>query len=344
MRLPLFFMITALAAVSLATGCGPKEHARNSNPAEALPPAQARVAQVQSGKLPIAEEVVGTVRAKLRATLEAKVSGRIQELPVRLGQTVKAGDLIARLGAAEIRARLDQAQAALQQTERDYQRLKTLFEQQAAARAEYDAAESRYSMAKGAVAEARAMMAYVGIQAPFDAVVTRKYTEVGDFAAPGKPLVDIEDPAALQLVADIPEALAGRITLDSRMTIRADGVPEEISGTVSEIAPAADPLSRTVQVKLDLPPGAKARPGQFARLSVPLGETEALRVPGTAVVKRGQMELAFVADANTARLRLIKTGRRTRTDVEIVSGLDAGERVVVEGASQLVDGQRLEVK
>lgn len=328
----------------LATGCGPKEHAKKSHTTDSLPPVQARVAAVESRKLPISEEGMGTIRAKLRATLEAKVSGRIQELPVRLGQSVKAGDLIARLDAAEIRARFDQAQAALQQSERDYQRLKSLFEQQAAARADYDAAESRLSMAKGAVAEARAMMAYVEIHAPFDAVVTRKHAEVGDFAAPGKPLVDIEDPAALQLVADVPEALAGRIALDSKMSIRGDGYREEIVGTVSEIAPSADPLSRTVQVKLDLPPGAPARPGQFARLSVPLGESDTLRIPATAVVRRGQMEIAFVVDSDTARLRLIKTGRRTGEYVEVVSGLDAGDRVVAEGVEQLVDGRRLELR
>ena len=129
--------------------------------------------------------MVGTVRAKLRATLEAKLSGRIDKMPVLLGQTVKAGQLVAHLDAAEIKARLEQAEAGLQQAERDWKRTSALFDQQAATRSDYDAAESRYQVAKAALAEAQAMMGYVEVLAPFDGVVTKKWADAGDLAAPG---------------------------------------------------------------------------------------------------------------------------------------------------------------
>lgn len=331
----------SVSCITLAIGCGPKERAAHA-PAITPPAVRVSVVEARPRPLPMFEEVAGTIRARVRATLEAKVSGRIEELPVRLGQAVKAGQLVARLDAAEIRARLDQAQAALQQAEQDWRRQKSLYEQQAASRSEYDAAQARYAMAQGAAEEARAMGAYVEIHAPFNAVVTRKFVEVGDLAAPGKPLVEIEDADALQLDADVPEALAGQIHLDSLLTLTASG--QAIEGTVSEIAPAADPASRTVRVKLDLPPKAPARSGQFARLRVPLGEREALRIPAGAVVRRGQMEIVFVARDGTAHLRLIKTGRRAGEDVEVVSGLEPGDQVVVEGVSQLIDGQPLVLK
>lgn len=334
------------AALVLA-GCGKRE-AGGEAAAPNLPSIPVRVQTVQSKKLPAVEEVVGTVRAKTRATLEAKVSGRIVQLPVVLGQKVKAGDVVALLDAAEIKARLDQAQAALQQAERDWKRLSALFGQQAITRSEYDAADARYEVAKAGVAEAKAMMAYLTVPAPFDGVVTRKWAEAGDLAAPAKPLVDIEDPAALQMEADVPEAIAGLIRAGSQMTIRVEAVAGSLSGTVSEIAPSADPISRTFRVKLDLPdaPAASSdrasRPlmsGQFARLLVPVGETTSLRVPGSAVVQRGQMEIVFVAANQRANLHLVKTGRRLDGEIEILSGLDDGDAVVVEGAAQLADGQ-----
>ncbi len=304
-----------------------------------MPVVAVRTQPVESRKFASTEEVVGTVRAKLRATLEAKVSGRISDMPVVLGQQVKAGQLLARLDAAEIKARLEQAQAGLEQAEREWKRNSSLLEQKAVTRSDYDAANSRYLMAKAAVAEAQAMMAYVEVLAPFDGVVTKKWVDMGDLASPGKPLVEMENPLALQVEADVPEAIGSSIQSQARMAIRVDSLKDELSGTVSEMAPTADPLSRTFRVKLDLPNTAGLRSGQFARLLVPVGESVSMRVPDSAVLQRGQMELVFAVENQRARLHLVKTGRHIDSQREILSGLDTGDAVVVEGAAQLVDGQ-----
>jgi len=330
----------ALAAVlALLAGCGRKHETADLKSAPILPVIPVRVIKAESKKLAAREEVVGTVRAKLRATLEAKLSGRIQQMPVRLGQTVKAGQLIASLDAAEIKARLEHAQAGLQQAEREWNRAKALFDQQAATRSEYDAANSRYLLAKAASAEASAMLGYVEIHAPFDSVVTRKWVDVGDLASPGKALVELEDPAALQLEADIPEAIASRVLLDAKLGILVEGITNGLTGTVSEIAPTVDTTSRTSRVKLDLPNASPVRSGQFARLVVPVGESDSIRVPTSAVLQRGQLEIAFTVTNQIAQLHLLKTGRREGNEIEILSGLDAGDSVVVEGAAQLVDNQ-----
>jgi len=299
---------------------------------------------VENRKSPVLEEVVGTVRAKLRATLEAKASGRITALPVLLGQKVKAGDLVARLDVPEIKARLEQAEASLQQAEQDWNRTQALYQQQAATRAEYDAANSRYLVAKGAVAEARAMVSYIEVLAPFDGVVTRKWADVGDQAAPGKPLISIEDPSHLQLEADVPEAIADKVQEGARMGIRLGQGSEQLIGTVAEIAPIADPASRTFAVKLDLPSGPGLMSGQFARLRVPVGESTSLLVPASAVVVRGQMEIVFAVENQRAHLHLVKTGRSVNGDTEILSGLDPGDAVVVDNAAHLLDGQPVETK
>jgi membrane fusion protein, multidrug efflux system len=337
-------LVALVAALSLLTGCGQKHEVASLKSAPILSVIPVRVIKAESKKLTSHEEVVGTVRAKLHATIEAKLSGRIDQMPVRLGQKVKAGQLIASLNAAEIQARLEHAQAALQQAEREWNRAKALFDQQAATRSEYDAADSRYLLAKAGLAEARAMLGYVEIHAPFDSVVTRKWVDVGDLASPGKALVELEDPAVLQLEADIPETIANRVQLDAHLAILVEGITNGLTGTVSEIAPTVDSTSRTLRVKLDLPDASPVRSGQFARLVVPVGESNSIRVPASAVLQRGQLEVAFAVTNQTAQLHLVKTGRRVGNEVEIISGLDAGDQVVIEGAAQLVDNQPVKIQ
>jgi len=276
--------------------------------------------------------------------LEAKLSGRIDKMPVALGQTVKAGQLVAHLDAAEVKARLDQAEASRQQAERDWKRTSTLFAQQAATRFDYDAAESRYEVAKAAAAEAQAMMGYVEVLAPFDGVVTKKWADVGDLATPGKPLVAIEDPSMFQLEADVPDAIASGIQQNAQLPVQVDSLKGELVGIVREIAPTADPASRTFRVRLDLPQTAGLRSGQFARVVVAVGERSSARVPISAVILRGQLEILFVVTKQRAQLHLVKTGRAIGDEVEVLAGLESGESVVVRGADLLVDGQPVEVK
>jgi len=290
------------------------------------------------------EEVVGTVRAKLRATLEARLSGRIEKMPVLLGDKVKKGQLMALLDAEEIAARLEQAEASLEEADRSLKRAAALFEEQGATRAEYDSAQSRQRIAKGAVAEAKSMMNYVEIVAPFDGVVTKKWVDVGDLAAPGKPLLEVEDPSSLQMEADVPEAIASRIQRGSRLAVSVDAITNALEGIISEIAPSADPASRTFQVKLELPQTAGLMPGQFARLAVPVGERNSVRVPVAAMVHRGQLDIVFSVTNQHAQLHLVKTGRRVGDEIEILSGLDAGATVVISGPDQLTDGQPVEAK
>jgi RND family efflux transporter MFP subunit len=331
------------AGVVFLAGCHKASPGHTATEPE-LPSVQVCTQTVQAKPVVVVEEVVGTVRARLRATVEAKTTGRITDMPVVMGQKVKAGELLARLHAPEIKARLEQAEATLQQAERDSKRLSELFNKNAVARADFEAADTRYRVATGAVAEARAIMSYVEILAPFDGVVTRRWVDVGDQAAPGKPLLDIEDPSQLQLEADVPEAIASRITQDAHMTIRMGQSIGDLSGTIVEIAPVADPVSRTFRVKLDVQASPGLMSGQFARLLVPAGENTSLCVPASAVVQRGQMEILFVVENQRARLHLVKTGWRVNDETEILSGLDSGDLVVVDNPQQLVDGQRLQEK
>lgn len=329
-----------IVAVSIA-GC---RHEGAAPPAETLPVVAVRVQTVQPQQHLAVEEVVGTVRARLRATVEAKVSGRVEQLLVKQGQSVSAGELLAQLDAREMQARLDSARAVREQAEAELKRARSLLDNAALSRAEFDAVQARQRVAEAMVKEMETMLGYARVTAPFAAVVTRKLADVGDLAAPGKALLELEDPSALRLEADVPEALIGRVRLGDKLAAHVATSSAALEGVVSEIAPAADPASRTFLVKLDLPTTTALRSGQFARVAVPVGEISSLRVAASAVVQRGQMELVFVETNRIAQLRLVKTGKRVSGEVELVSGVEAGERVVTEGAAQLRDGQPVEIR
>jgi len=327
---------------AMLAGCGKQPERLEAG--KSLPTATVRVQPIMKKLQQATEEVVGTVRSKQRASLEAKVAGRIAEMPVVAGQAVKTGALIALLDAREIQAKLDQAKAVLVQAKRDHDRFKVLLQQQAVTQAEFDGMEARYLVAEGSVKEAETMLGYARVTAPFDGVVSRKLADVGDLATPGRPLVEIEDPKALRLEADVPEALISHVQQGAKMKVRVSTLKEDLEGLVSEVAPAADPNSRTFLVKLDLPSAPGLRLGLFGRVAVPVGETSQPRVPASALVQRGQMEMVFIVVDGKAQMRLVKSGKRYGDEVELVAGVNPGERVVVEGAEKLLDGQPIEKK
>ena len=239
---------------------------------------------------------------------------------------------------------MDSAEAAQDQAQKDYARIEKLLKSGSSTRQEFDAATTRLRTADAVLVEARTMLQYTEISAPFDGVVTRKLVEVGDLATPGKPLLEMENSSLLRFECEIPEALVDRISMGAGLPVTIDAAGATLTGKVSEIAPSASAGSRTFLVKLDLPPAEKLRAGQFGRVRVPVRERPAVLVGEGAVVRRGQIESVFVVEEGMARLRLVKTGRQMNGRVEVLSGLSGGETVVVHDAHLLKDGAAVEAK
>ncbi len=349
MRGKQFIAVLCAGLMFLAAGCKKgheaPEAARKAG-IESSAAVTVKVAEVASRPMAQAEEVVGTVQAKLRAVIEAKASGRIESMPARLGQAVKQGDLMVQLDAREIQARVDQALATREQAKTDLQRLTALIQQQALTQAEFDAAQARFRVADAALREAETMMGYARVTAPFDGVIVRKMADVGDLAAPGKPLLEMEDSRQMRFVADIPEAFISQVKPGQEMSMQIEPGKQQVIGRVAEMAPTGDPVSRTSRVELDLPDlkSREVRSGSFGRLLVPTREKPMLLVPHASLVSRGQLEILFVVKTNRAELRLVKTGKRVSEGVEILSGLSPEERIVVENAAGLRDGQPVTTK
>lgn len=335
---PTFF---AWSLVLLVGGCGPQPDTASEQTAGQTTRVTAAPAETRT--VWDEEDVVGNVEAAQRAVLSAKVTGVIDTINVAPGARVSRGDVLATIDAREIKARLDQAVAAQEQAQKDFGRIERLLQSGSSTRQEFDATNTRLRTADAALVEARTMLQYTSITAPFDGVITRKLVEVGDLATPGKPLLEMENSSLLRFVAEVPEALVERVQMEAMLPVRVDAAGSVLDARVSEIAPSASAGSRTFLVKLDLPADPKLRAGQFGRLRLPVQERPAVMIPQSALVRRGQVESVFVINNGLARLRLVKSGRNLDGHVEILSGLSGNETVVTTDAALLSDGTPVEV-
>ena len=203
---------------------------------------------------------------------------------------------------------------------------------------------ARIDQAKAEVANAQVFVSYARIISPISGVVVAKHTEVGSTAAPGAPLLTIEDSSRYRLEVAVEESQLGKIRMGQRARVRIDALgADDLEGAVSEVTPAADPMSRSYTVKIDLPARQDLLSGLYGKALFTSGRKQAIVIPHKAVTHRGQLAGVFVVDdAGVARLRLIKTGKTYGENVEALSGLNDGERVVVDGVADVKDGVRIQ--
>jgi RND family efflux transporter MFP subunit len=191
--------------------------------------------------------------------------------------------------------------------------------------------------ARAEVANAQVHFSYARIASPISGIVVTKHTEVGSTATPGAPLLTIEDGSRYRLEVAVEESHFGKIGMGRRARVRIDALGAgDMEGGVSEITPAADPMSRSYTVKIDLPARQGLRSGLYGVARFTSGRKQAMVVLRKAVVERGQLVGVFVVDdASVARLRLVKTGKSYGENVEVLSGLSDGERIVVDGVANV---------
>ena len=198
-------------------------------------------------------------------------------------------------------------------------------------------------MDEAGLREAEAMQSYTLVRAPFDGAVSRRMAEAGDLASPGVPLLELEGTDAFEIEAEMPETATTGLVPGALVDIEVPAAGLTFQGPVAEVAAAAERRTRSVTVKVAVPAGKPVRAGQFARIQVATARAPAILVPAAAVAAVGQIERVFVVGGDgRAVLRLVRTGPRRADRVEVLSGLAAGERVVLS-PGVLRDGRRVEV-
>jgi membrane fusion protein, multidrug efflux system len=202
---------------------------------------------------------------------------------------------------------------------------------------------ARIETARTEIASTQVMRSYAKIAAPFAGIVTTKHTDVGGLAAPGAPLLTLEDNQRYWLEIAVPDSQIGGLKRGQSLRVAVEGAGVSGTAAISEIVPTADQATRTTLVRLDLPGSPQLRSGLFGRAWIPAGRRQALQIAREAVVERGQLQGVYVVGQDdVARFRLIRTGATRQGGVEVLSGLTSGEQIVLRGVERVTDGARIQ--
>jgi RND family efflux transporter MFP subunit len=302
--------------------------------------------QITMQTIPAVTEAVGTVQAEQLAVVTSRVVANIIEMRVTAGQRVTNGETLVVLDDRDLRHRVEQArdavrsaEATLAQAQSDYKRDKPLFDQQVITPYDFEhtqtnlkTAEANLHRLQQAEREAEVNLSYAVIRSPFTGVVVDKLANLGDLAAPGKPLLTMYEQGRLWLEANVPEELMDHVRLNEVLPFRIDAVGRQMQGRVVEIVPSSDPSSRTVVVRVHLSETKDVVPGMFGRLLLPMRPEQILTVPATALIRAGQLTMVDVVSEGRVQRRTVQLGRAAGNQFEVLSGIAAGETVAIRKA------------
>lgn len=303
--------------------------------------------------------VDGVVEAVRQATIAAQIPGRILELRVEAGAVVAKGQVLARIDEREVaqvaaasEAQVARAQADLSAARVNLDRTKLLAEKKFVspaavdkAQADYDAAAAQVAAMQAGAGQSGAMKSYATITAPFSGVVSVRHAQLGDTVQPGMPLFTMYEPGRLRVVASVPEAQLRDARAAKTGSIELTGVDKPIGPVAMIVQPVTDPRTHTGTVWLDLPGSVSGiSPGSFARVRFAASgasTAKKLLVPAQAVAYRSEVAGVYVIDAQgVIRFRQLRLGEAVGRDIEVLAGLQAGERIALDPVVALAQLKR----
>ncbi len=348
------FRLILLSLAFLLGGCGghqPDDAASAISPVNSV---KAILFTVQTSELPVVASYPASVVSEQQIQIASRIMGYVRHINVEVGQQVKQGDLLITVDPSDIQgqvsmsgASLAQAEAALADAKSDYERFGDLYREEAIPKAQWDKIRLQYSIAqqqanaaRAGHASANAQMRYAEIRAPFSGIITQRAASVGALAAPGQTLLSLVNPAQLNVEAQVSETTFSQLSLNEPVTLHVNQMT--LTGTITHLVSAADPVTHTHLVKIGLPHDVALQSGMFAQVDFPMGKRQGLRIPGSAVIARAGISGVFVVDQNhIAHYRMVRVGGTALGQTEIQAGLTAGEQVVDNPDASLQSGDKI---
>ncbi len=311
---------------------------------------------VQHGAVGVALELDGALQAVRQSVVAAQVSGNIVQLSVRAGDAVRAGQVLARIDERETQAGLARSDAVLAQTRAtlanaraQYERTRQLrsqgFVSQAAldvSEAQWRAAQADQQQAQAGRSQAALARSFATVVAPYDGLVLATQVEAGDLAAPGRAIATIYAPQPMRAVAYVPASQQALARGAQRIEVRLPSGRWVTPGTTS-LLPGADPVSQTIELRLELPAGVLAGsvPGQSVRVRFAAGSEQRLTVPSASVLRRGELTAVYVAREQDFVLRTVRIGADYGSaGTAVLAGLADGERIALDPVRAGLAGAR----
>jgi membrane fusion protein (multidrug efflux system) len=268
--------------------------------------------------------------------LKSETDGTVQEIPFQEGQEVRKGDLLVRLDESKFAAAVAEAEANFKLSRANYDRAKQLFEEKLISPQEFDQTSAQFQANQASLDLKKRELKDARIYAPFEGIMSSRQISPGQVISKNTALTWLVDLDPVKVEVSVPERFAGQLAVGQNIDVAVAAYPgRKFTGEVFFIAPFLDPTTRTALVKARIAnPKHELKPGMFANLDLTLKLKEnAVVIPESAVIPSGDRTVVYVVDASdTAQLRAVKIGIRQAGLVEIVDGLQGGERVVSEGS------------
>lgn len=306
-------------------------------------PVAVSVVTVQPRQVESIVSASGALSSRNTSVLASKIMGRVTALSVQEGDRVTAGKLLMKIDSGEITAQMLQAQAAYNNAKLQYDRIKSLFDAAASTQMEMEQATLGLETAKAGLQAAKAMESYTIITAPISGQVVEKRINVGEMALPGQPLLKIEDNSNLRLEVTVKEQDILSIRPGAKVKVRIDAAPQsEIVGTIAQVVPAADVRTHSFIVKVDVPAGRGLITGMYGKAFFSTGKKETILVPKDAVVELAGITGVYVVGSDgNALFQMVQLGQEHGSEVEVLTGLKAGDKVVADQKSGRLEGKKI---
>jgi RND family efflux transporter MFP subunit len=335
-------LAAALSIAGLALGCRAGEEEEEPKPLVTV-----KIAEAESQDVDLSIEAPAVVFPREQANVTSTLTAPIRDLLVRKGDSVSADQVLVVLEDRDLRAEERAVKAAVHQAEAIHERRQQLFEQGAIPRRELLVSETDLAESQARLDRVQAQLRFTELRSPFDGVVTEQFLFKGEMVKPDVPVLTVVDLRTAVVRAQVPESEAGRVKSGQRGAfIGADEGDAPARGRVVMVNAAVDPARRTVEVWCEIPNGSRRlRAGAFGSLSITTATSQSVVVPRTAVEvsEEGQAAVMVVDEHQVAHRREVERGRTVASKVQILSGLRAGERVVIEAGYGLPDGTSVRV-
>lgn len=289
-------------------------------------------------------QLAGRLEPWVEVDVSTELGGTVQEVRFEKGRRVDKGQVLARVGTDLLEASLEEARAELVASEANYNKTKELFDRQAVPRQELVSATSSYKRAEARVTVARLRVERSILTAPVAGVAVTREVEPGEVVTPGSRVTVIHQVSKLKATAGIPENDISYFKVGGEAKLEIDAYRgREFQGRIHFLGPAATEQNRSFPVEIEIDNRAgKLRPGMIARVFlVRRVYDDAIVVPRDAVLERDKGNVVFVFDGERARQRLVTTGPSEAGRIVVLEGLASGEKLIVSGHRNLVDGQRV---
>jgi len=308
--------------------------------------------RVQSATVEQVYRVPGTVTADDRIQLSSRITGFIQKVTVREGDTVRKGNLLVEIDSADVdgairtsAAALESAKTDLEDAQRDVAKFSELAQQGSIPADTLRKSKVRHDLARSQLAEAEAAhetalsnLRYTSIRSPVDGVVIMLHKQSGDLATTGAPILLIESQSSLVFQTFVAEKRVAAISIGQKLEVELDALDKPLNGEVLRVVPSGDPVTRRFEVKISIPDTLSLLPGMFGRARFVTGGVDRVVVPRSLLVERGGLRGVMVVDNGQANFRWLRLGQEWPAQVEVIAGLEVGELVVVDPPADLYDG------